>query len=111
MELVRHTDLLLEKWVLRIGVGLSCFAALMTIFIWALLMIGEPKIEKTPIFLPTPSLDAIGQGPLALSPTLSKELQPLLQELILIGANTRPDKDSEDSKESKDLCAKDGAEK
>jgi hypothetical protein len=93
MELVRHTDLLLEKWAVRIGVGFSCLAALMTLFIWTLLILEEPKIERTSIFLPTPPLDTVGQGPLALSPPLSKELQPLMQELILIGANTRPDQE------------------
>ncbi len=93
MELVKHTDLLLEKWVLRIGVVLSGAAAFMTLFICAVLMFGMPKIEKTPILLPTPELDAIGQGPLALSLPISKELQPLMQELILIGANTRPDQE------------------
>ncbi len=93
MELVRHTDLLLEKWIVRIGVGLFGLMAVVTVFIWAVLIIAAPKIEKVAVFLPTPALDAIGQGPLALSPPRSKELQPLLQELILIGASTRPDQE------------------
>lgn len=93
MELTRRNDLLAEKWVRRVSQGLFCLATLISFALWSVLIFGYPSFEKVEVKFPSISIESLGQGPLALNKLQSTKLQPLLQELVLIGANTRPDQD------------------
>ncbi len=93
MELTRQNDLAVEKRVIKTGQVLFCLTALASIALWAVLILGHPSFVREEITLPSISVTALGQGPLALTLPQSKELQPILGELVLIGANTRPDQD------------------
>ncbi|MGH2638682.1 MAG: hypothetical protein ACRDF4_05290, partial [Rhabdochlamydiaceae bacterium] len=93
MELAWQNDLSVEKWVLKIGKVLFCLAIIISFILWSILIFGHSLRAKLELNSPIPVIATLGQGPLALNRPQSKELQPLLQELVLIGANTRPDQD------------------
>lgn len=93
MELITRNDLSAEKSIVRIGHRSLCLAVLLTLLLWCYLIFKQPQLQKVELSLPKNSLNALGGGPLALSRPVSKELQPLLLDLMLIGVNTRPDQE------------------
>ncbi|MGD0664203.1 MAG: hypothetical protein ABSA17_00545 [Rhabdochlamydiaceae bacterium] len=96
MELASARDISAEKWVLTTGKALFCLAALLTAALWMVLIFGKySTFEKCSPALPMPLASSLGQGPLALMRPQRAEFQPLLHELVLVGASTRPDQDHE----------------
>jgi hypothetical protein len=93
MELTRQNDFIAEKWIVWMGRGLFCLAISAALTLWNVLIFWNTPLEKSEPVFPKISIDFLGLGPLALNNLQSKELQPLLQELVLIGTNTRPDQD------------------
>jgi hypothetical protein len=93
MELSFQNNLRGEKWLTKIGIGLFCLVILVSFALGVGLVSGQSTLVKEKPIFPTTSPAMLGQGPLALTNPVATELQPLLQELILIGANTRPDHD------------------
>lgn len=93
MELITHNDLSVEKWVVRVGQGLLCLTTILTFFLWFHLIFKQPLTQKVDHSYPKTTLSTLGERSLALSRPLSKELQPLLHDLMLIGVNTRPDQE------------------
>lgn len=96
MELVNHKQPAREKLVLRLCKGLFCLSAVMTVFILCYLVNSPSRYsEKTSSFeLPCVDKSMLGSGPLSLiSSQLPSSMQSILHDLILVGANTRPDQD------------------
>ncbi len=93
MELITRNDLSAEKWIVRLGHGLLWLTILLTFLLWFHLIFKQPSTQKLEHPLPKITLSALGEESLALSRPLSKELQPLLHDLMLIGVNTRPDQE------------------
>ena len=74
--------------------SLLALAFLLSVLWLAALCFNDQRLHSSPLRLPLPALDylRIGKGPLSISPrAVSPELEPLAQELIVMGKNTRPD--------------------
>lgn len=93
MELSCKNTLLEEKWILATSKMLFCTAILASFALWSFLIFGHEQEEKVEFVLPKTSIESLGLGVLSLTTPHSIEIQPLLQELVLVGANTRPDQD------------------
>lgn len=93
MELIDFNEQRLEKWTFRIALGIFYLAALFSMILLCYFMLaGSSSSASVPSCFPTLNKASLGSGPLSLETyTQTAELQPILQELILIGANTRPD--------------------
>jgi hypothetical protein len=94
MELLKSTNLKkdLQAWLPQ---GIAVLAAFLFSVFW-LVSLGL-KNQSSGSFVYSASLPSIdylkiGKGPLAISPKgVSPELEPLVNELVILGKNTRPD--------------------
>jgi hypothetical protein len=96
MELIDSRIQRVEKWVLKSTEGLLYLAICITVFLTFYLIFGGlTRLTSSPSsYLPDVSRSSVGEGPLALTDRLaSAELQSVLEQLILVGASTRPDQD------------------
>lgn len=93
MELIRSVSLSAEKWVNRSNAALFSLGAIVTCWIWLNFSLGYSVTPQPISNLPNPAKSLIGEGSLSLSRTSSSLSEPLLNEIILVGASTRPDQD------------------
>lgn len=94
MELRYKNALLAEKWVVRIGQALFCLATIVSTVLGSVLWKPwDTDASKEGVKVSEYMLHINPEGPLSLSHPISKQPQPILQQLILIGAHTRPDQD------------------
>lgn len=81
-----------RSWILN---GALLSAALLFSVIWLIFSVfhqPEGEISVRHLSLPRPTLEKIGSGGLALKPRIQEqELLPFVEELVLIGKNSRPD--------------------
>jgi hypothetical protein len=94
MELLKPTNLKRDKlaWLPQGMLLLTAF--LFSVFWLTSLGMLHQEGLRSPRISPMPCFDymKIGKGPLAISPRgVSPEFEPLVQELVLLGKNTRPD--------------------
>ncbi len=93
MELSNHSDLLAIKWIEQASRALVGAAAAVSLSLWIVLLFNQPQHEMREEKLPVLSMNVLGQGPLSLSTLPLGEMDPIFQELVLIGTSTRPDQD------------------
>lgn len=93
MEMVCRDNQQAEVWVIKVGQALFCLFAVISLLLWGVLLFDCPAVIKEEIERPAVSILTLGQGTLALTPPQAEGLQPILKELVLIGTNTRPDRD------------------
>lgn len=94
MELLNLTNFRKEKQKRLVQVALLLAVTLFSIFWLVMLSLQNQEARLTPRALPFPHLDycQIGRGSFAISTrVVSPEFEPLVQELVLLGKNTRPD--------------------
>jgi hypothetical protein len=94
MELLTPSNFRREK-LLQLAQGVILLVALLFCIVWLIVLsLQGQEARLSPRSLPFPSLDysKIGKGSFAISTkVVSPELEPLVQELVLLGKNTRPD--------------------
>ncbi len=94
MDFLNPSNFRKEKQMRLVQGALLLAAILFSIFWLVTLGLQNKEARLTPRALPFPSLDyhQIGKGSFAISArVISPEFEPLVQELVLWGKNTRPD--------------------
>lgn len=94
MEVLNPASLKKEKVFIRVIQGL--FGLVFLFAVWSLISIFRTEHEEDfssfRSSLPQADYLKIGKGPMALSPKgISPALEPVVQDLVLMGKNTRPD--------------------
>ncbi len=89
MEFITHTAFI-DKWMLQIYRCLFAFAVLLSIALGGYLVLGGAKSSEGKKASFSIEKEVLGQGLLALN---SCREPLILQELLLVGVNTRPDQD------------------
>ncbi|MGH7889677.1 MAG: hypothetical protein ACRENF_03920, partial [Thermodesulfobacteriota bacterium] len=94
MDLLNPSRLKIEKFA-WLAQGTLLLVAAVYSTIWLIFLgLQSPDACSSVRNLPMPRLDylQIGKGPFAILPkNVSPELEPIVQELVLVGKNTRPD--------------------
>ena len=93
MELVKSGSLTAEKWALRLSTGLFCLATIFSCCIGYRFSLGSIPTSQPASNIPTPSISLLGEGALALTEPQTNLSEPILREIVLVGASTRPDQD------------------